>query len=394
MNIFIIPSWYPSGSNPIYGIFNREQALILSRERPSYKIGVSRWGQGEDALMLPALSPYSYIKLFKTHSETIEQVAPNLTEYFSPAFTWTRRFGKGNIDGILKANKRNLERHIEKYGNPDIICAQASYPAAIVARSLSGALGIPYTVTIYMSPFPFDEFLNRDKSLKSIIKEPLMTADRLFSSCNALKGRMSRLGLRNIDLLPLPVDTDYFIPEKTSKSSKVKILAIGRLEDQKGFDLLLEAVAKIKAPFELRIGGDGSMRSKYQALTKRLHLNDKVKWLGLLSKEQTRNEMQECDFFVLSSRHETFGLVQVEAMACGKPVVATRCGGPEDILTDKTGFLCNNLDIEDLTEKIQLMIESYEQFSPEEIREDAISRFGPKSWVNQFESRIKQIVQK
>lgn len=392
MNIFIIPSWYPSQSNPIYGTFTKEQAHIIAREKRDFKVGVSLWGQGDDDLMLPALSPYSYLKVFKSFPEKTIELAPNLTDYFSPAFTWTRKFRKGNIEGIIKANLANLEKHMAKYGKPDIICAHASYPASIVAKHISEALKIPYTVTIYMSPFPFDEFLSKDGSLKKVIEEPLKQADLLLCSCRALQNRLFEFGFKNTTVVPLPVDADFFVPEKSTPSDLLQILAVGRVVEQKGFDLLLKAVSKINVPFQLRIGGDGHRKANYEALAKELKLTDKVVWLGLLDKDQTLKEMQNCDFYVLSSRHETFGLVQVEAMLCGKPVVATRCGGPEDIITDETGYLCENLDIDDLQRKISLMIENYQSFSSEKIREHAKANFGHNAWLTQIEKLFTELV--
>ncbi|MEP0987695.1 glycosyltransferase [Ekhidna sp.] len=392
MNIFIIPSWYPSESNPIYGIFTQEQARLIAREKPEFQVGVSLWGQGVDDLMLPALSPASLVKLFGTHSEKVNMLQPNLAEYFSPAFTWTRRFRKGNIEGIIEANLNNLEKHIQKFGKPDIICAHASYPASIVAKRISKKFSIPYTVTIYMSPFPFDEFLSRNGSINKIVEEPLKQADLLLCSCSALEKRLFEFGFSNTAVVPLPVDADFFVPGQTVDAKKVQMLALGRVVEQKGFDLLLKAVSKIETPFELRIGGDGDMRAKYEVLSKQLKLTDKVVWLGLLDKNQTLQEMQNCDFFVLSSRHETFGLVQVEAMLCGKPVVATKCGGPEDIVTNETGYLCENLDVEDLREKIELMIKKHKSFSSEKIRKHAKAKFGQSAWLTQIEALFRGLV--
>lgn len=393
MNIFFVPSWYPSRSNPIYGIFNQEQAELFAKERPSFKIGVSLWGQGEEKLMLPALRLSSYKKVFISHKEKDVQVAENLSTYFTPAFTWTRRIRKGNIEGIISASRSNLLRHIEKYGKPNIICAQASYPASLVAKRLSQEIDIPYTVTIYMSPFPFDEFLARNGDLKKIIKEPLFGASRLFASCHALASRMHNLGLQNTTVVHLPVDTNYFIPrEAKDRNQPVRIFAHGRLEEQKGFDILLEAVSGIKEPFELRIGGDGSRRRDYGKLTSKLGLVNKVKWLGLLDKAETRKEMQSCDFFVLSSRHETFGIVQVEAMACGKPVVATKCGGPQDIINSDCGFLCETENVESLRESVRNMMGEHQNFSSIRIRARAEEKFGQRPWVDQLEKVFKELV--
>ncbi|WP_420316226.1 glycosyltransferase [Ekhidna sp.] len=392
MNIFIIPSWYPSKSNPIYGIFNQEQALILASQRPHFNVGVSKWGQGDERFLLPAYSPSSIFKIFKKHDPQVSHLRSNLTEYFTPAFTWTRKVLKGNIDGIYNSNKRNLEQFINQYGKADIICAQATYPAALIAKRLAQELDVPYTVTIFMSPFPFNEFLDKKGQLKSLISEPLQNANRLLSSCNALMQTMRSFELQNISVIPLPVDTDYFTPDQSTIPAKITILSVGRLEEQKGYDILLRAIQKIDEPIELRIAGDGSLLNKYKKLAIDLKLDQKVKWLGLLDKSQVREEMRSCSFYVLSSRHETFGIVQTEAMACGKPVVATKCGGPEDIISESNGILCENEDVQSLSDAIKKMITEYKTFSSEKIRKETVLKYGPEAWVNQIENVFKEII--
>ncbi|MEQ9229997.1 MAG: glycosyltransferase, partial [Cyclobacteriaceae bacterium] len=94
-----------------------------------------------------------------------------------------------------------------------------------------------------------------------------------------------------------------------------------------------------------------------------LGVSDKITWLGELSREQVREEMQRCSFYVLPSRHETFGNVLLEAVACGKPVIATDCGGPRDIVTDEVGVLCE-VDMDALTESLKQMISKYAEFTP------------------------------
>ena len=68
-------------------------------------------------------------------------------------------------------------------------------------------------------------------------------------------------------------------------------------------------------------------------------LEQRVRLLGALSREQARDELRGCDCFVLPSRHESFGVVLAEATACGRPVISTRCGGPESIVTKENGIL-------------------------------------------------------
>jgi len=101
---------------------------------------------------------------------------------------------------------------------------------------------------------------------------------------------------------------------------------VGRLRYYKGLDVLIEAMRDIEA--HLLIVGDGPMRQEWEALTVNLALTERVSFLGHIPDAELPAYYQACDIFVLPStqRSETWGAVQIEAMACGKPVVCTELG--------------------------------------------------------------------
>ena len=120
-----------------------------------------------------------------------------------------------------------------------------------------------------------------------------------------------------------------------------KIIAVGALEYQKGYDLLIEALARVRhIPYRLWILGDGRERQNLVALANRRGINDRISLIGFQPNPYAW--MARADLFVLSSRWEGFGHVIAEAMACGTPVLAARCqAGPDEIITDDTdGRLC------------------------------------------------------
>lgn len=120
------------------------------------------------------------------------------------------------------------------------------------------------------------------------------------------------------------------------------VLAVGRLVYYKGVDVLLEALAATSAP-RLVIVGDGPLRPRLEALAARLGIGSRVLWLGTVSDADLAAAYSASDVFVLSSvaPSEAFGIVQVEAMAAGLPVVSTRLGtGVEEVNRDgETGLL-------------------------------------------------------
>lgn len=118
------------------------------------------------------------------------------------------------------------------------------------------------------------------------------------------------------------------------------IVGIGRLVPKKGFDVLLRALRELRnegCAFSAAIGGDGPERARLERLCQRLELGDRVSFSGWI--DDVGAALAAADVFVLPSRDEPFGIVVLEAMATGVPVVATRTQGPSEILSERCAFL-------------------------------------------------------
>ena len=141
---------------------------------------------------------------------------------------------------------------------------------------------------------------------------------------------------------------------------KKRVISVGRLDYQKGQDLLLQAWAIVEAKhpdWQLDILGDGEELDSLNFLVSALHLQNVVIHP---STKDVYSEYSQSDFLVCSSRWESFGLIIIEAMSCGIPVVSFDCdNGPRNIITDgEDGLLAKNGSIVDLADKINQMIEN------------------------------------
>ncbi|WP_255250146.1 glycosyltransferase family 4 protein [Rhizorhabdus dicambivorans] len=171
------------------------------------------------------------------------------------------------------------------------------------------------------------------------------TRDRMISDFGVAPER--------IRLVPNGVDLDRFTPGDQSPGEPF-ILGVGRLIERKGFDRLIEAFAAIAADFpdvRLRIAGTGAQEDSLRAIAVRLGVADRVDLLGGVSDADLLDLYRRCTFFAMPNRTladgdtEGFGLIFLEANACGKAVVGGRAGGAVDAIIDgETGLLVDGAD--------------------------------------------------
>lgn len=383
MNIFFIPSWYPSDSNPLPGIFIKEQAMALANHFPDLNIGISTWGQNDERLLLWAGQPLQSLSklLFRPkpiHSSKMNQ-DENLTEYFTPAYAWSSKVFHGNMKQIVQSNLSNLGEFQHTYGEADIIHAHVGFPGGYIAKQLSEIHKIPYIITEHMSPFPHNYFKNATGSLDKRLIMAYEGSSGNIAVSKDLVSKMKKHGIRRITTIPNMVeDTMFESALSKNKNKTFTFFALGRMVPQKGIDILLNAFSKLNKDAILRIGGDGKYLNTYKNLAGKLQIEDKIEWLGELDREQAHHEFQHCDAFVLSSRHESMGLVFAEAMACGKPVIGTICGGPEEFINESNGYLIEPENELMLTEAMENVIQNYDRFDSEYIRQQGAGRFSSK----------------
>lgn len=166
---------------------------------------------------------------------------------------------------------------------------------------------------------------------------------RLQVTSEHTRRRFATLGrpLSTTQLMPVPVDINRFTPPPEPSPGGIVGFA-GRISDPRKNILLLFAAfaqARVRRP-ELRLRLTGDPTEALRASAAEFGLTDAIEFLGMLSDDALPDFYRSLDVFVIPSHQEGFGIVGIEAMASGVPVISTRCGGPEDFVThDRTGFL-------------------------------------------------------
>ncbi len=165
---------------------------------------------------------------------------------------------------------------------------------------------------------------------------------------------------KNLKVIPNPLS---FQTDKNAALESKKIIAVGRLIAQKGFDLLIEAFSQIADKFPewtLIIIGEGQDEVFLLGLINQKALKDRIKIIP--PRKDIHDVLMDSSIYALSSRYEGFGLVLTEAMECGVPCVAFDCEcGPSEIISDNIdGFLVEDGNVSHFAEKLEILMSDHE----------------------------------
>lgn len=144
-----------------------------------------------------------------------------------------------------------------------------------------------------------------------------------------LRKEQDKVSYLPIGVSPMPTDEQSVTELREQYQGKKIVFTLGRLVKYKGYEYLIQAAQYLKDDVVVLIGGIGPEKNKLQQLIDTLHLSDKVKLLGFIHEKQMAKYFHGCHLFCLSSimKTEAFGIVQIEAMSCAKPIVSTHIEG-------------------------------------------------------------------
>ena len=375
MNILTLPAWFPSPESPLYGLFvvDHVQAAALY-----YDEVVVVYPEQQ-----PARHPFS--GSYCISSDRLENGTRTIRFWPQP----TRPRGTGfirqafAINGIINWLTGNGFR-------PDVLHAHV-FTAGAIAVIAGRRWGIPVVVTEHSTAFP-----RRALSLRQwlLARIALQGADMVLPVSHPLQTAIEKYHIpASFRVVPNPVNTDLFVPPKTddqrTDSRPPRMLSLGCPEPHKGWHFLLQACHNLQAKgrsFRLDLIGDGPDQAEYKQMCLSLGLGEVVHFWGYISRDEVIEMLQGCDFFVLPSLHETFSITTVEAMACGKPVVATRCGGPEQFVTEETGLLVPAGDAQALAQAIDHMLDAHSTYDPWRLANYVRNRFSFQAVGKQLHS--------
>ena len=201
----------------------------------------------------------------------------------------------------------------------------------------------------------------------------MVDADAIIVSTEQERSDMARLYGTNsgkISVLPAGVDLELFKPDVKTEARRSLglpdrnvVLSVGRVEPLKGFDILLQAMASLDERSDnmvVIVGGDEDASpelERLRTLGERLGLDGNVRFTRAVSQERLSMYYNAADIFVMPSYYESFGLVALEAMACGVPVIASRVSGPRSFVkSGVTGYLIDRRCPEPFAQRLDVLL--------------------------------------
>jgi len=385
MHVLVVPSWYPTTEAPLQGIYFAEQARLL--HDAGLKVGVIYPEQQSlRRLSWPALRR----KHFQTEWTTDHGI-PTLRRYGWNVW-W--RFPPG-VRLRVRHAVRLAHRYVDRHGVPDVIHAHSARWAGAAAARMRDAFTVPYVLTEHYSGFVRDDIFPWRWPL---VETGVRQANGIAAVSSVLKDTITAYGLTasaDVAVHPNPVRTSLFAlpPDGRPSPPPFRVVTVAGLNTRKNVEDLLSAFARAfgeSTTNSLVVVGDGPRRDALRAQARRLGVDSQVTFRGTVERSAVRDVLWEAHTFVLPSRYETFGVALVEAMATGLPVVATRCGGPQDIVTDETGCLVPTNDPQALAKALRTMRDQWASYDPDRIRAYVLDQYGPEPFVRRMRSFYRQ----
>jgi glycosyltransferase involved in cell wall biosynthesis len=342
LHVVTLTPFYPSDSDDAGGCFVAEPISALANEGINSTVFAVQPFYREQRRVRQSAIPTTWLRYFSLPSA--------LGLPTSGAFLFARIVGR--------------VRALQRSRSIDMIHAHAPLPCGHAAMLLNQELGIPYVVSVHgLDAFSTGQVSGRSAQWCRRISHRVYRSSRRVI-CISERVREEVLagtgsGART-SVVYNGVDPELFCPAAEPSSNQQKILSVGNLIPIKGHDLLVRATAALAAEFpalSLDLIGEGPERARLESLASKLHIGERVRFLGRRSRPEVAAAMQACTLFALPSRYEGLGCVYLEAMSSAKAVIGCRGQGIAEIIRHgSNGFLVGPENEKELTLALSMLL--------------------------------------
>ncbi|MBI4947154.1 MAG: glycosyltransferase [Bacteroidetes bacterium] len=381
MHVLVIPSWYKNPENPMVGTFFEEQARGLMKK--GCKVGIFHVGFKSFSYKGPLLKEKYIDNSLLTYYFNYKGRVPKLSRL--------------NYWSISRKAYKDFKNYVKENGKPDIIHAHSVFWGGIIARYISKKTAIPYVMTEHLTNFisggiteKADLYFARQVFNQSAINIAVSTTFKK-DLCDKLEIDKNKFVV--INNMVAPIFFDDFKEKKINSNEGMIFFTNSFIDERKNHKMLIEAFADFLKSYpdsKLMIGGNPIgkeneiLKKSLIKLCKDLKIEDNVIFLGSTTRQEVKTQLTNCHVFLLTSKFETFGVVLIEALAAGRPVISTNSKGPTDIITKQNGLLINSWQPTHFAEGMKNLIAAYNSYSQVEISSDCRTRFGEDHIVGQI----------
>lgn len=354
MLVVHIPSWFPRADSPLEGNFILKQ--------------------------IATTTPYTTAVILHHADDSLKIEELHLPDNI--IFFPVRNSGKMSKAKLIRAYFKAFQSIIEQYGKPDLLHLHITLPLGIIASRLSRKYNIPLILSEHWSIYQ-----PQNRSQLSILQQ--WQLKYIFKTARHITTVSDNLHNAIVETIPaarkIPytqisnaINTDLFCPAENAAHAKKQLLHISTLDDRaKNIMGILRAVKRLseqRSDFELNIIHDLENPAVHHYIQQE-HLEDIIHLLGKKSEEEVARAIQQCDFMVQFSNYENQPCVLLEAFCCGKPVVTTPVGGIPEIVNEHNALIVAPRDEEDLSIKLNEMLDRFTRYSASNIRQDAVGKY-------------------
>jgi glycosyltransferase involved in cell wall biosynthesis len=390
MHVLFIPGEHFDSQNPGNAIFEMHQAKALREQHVQVGFITSKLaGTFIELLKNVRKRPYLLIRVFKRKNIVEKHIVEDFPVVECSGFQYYPSIRTLPYKCYGSFGLTAFEAYVKFYGMPDIVHAHSRFlTSCSMGLAIKHKYGLPLIITEHSSYY----FQNKVSVWEyKLVKKIIQSSDEWIVVSKQL-GKLIKSKLpapcRNFIVIPNVLDPNFINTFSFKKiESRFVFLSIGSLYRIKGHKNLIQAFANIfgkNDAYILHIAGAGPLKNYLAEMVTALGLEDQVIFLGHLQRKEIMNAISTCSALVSSSEYETFGVVLIEALSFGKPVIACKSGGPIEIVNHHNGILSDSNSVEDLSRAMGLLVDSYHSYDSKRIHEECLKKYSPEVVANQL----------
>jgi glycosyltransferase involved in cell wall biosynthesis len=346
MRVLAFSSIYPSSRDPIRGIYNNRCLISLSRDWEVRAVAPIYW--------------WSRLRRPKEFLSTPHEALGGVETTY-PNFWYAPKLNRTHARSMYASTLSHVRR-IRKEFPFDAVLGFFAYPDGAAAAHLADAFDCPLVINILGSDI--NVVPETSPAMRRQVQRGLERAQRIIVLSEPMRQRVCDLGIdpHRVIVQHNGVDRDrFFIQDREAACDRLgitphkkRICYVGNLQRIKGVDVLIQSIPSLVRAgmenFELAIVGGGATRESLEAQVRQLGVQDKVTFYGKCIHSEVAAWIGASDALCLPSRNEGCPNVILEALACGRPVVASAVGGVPELMNENNGVMAPSEDPEALAD--------------------------------------------